>query len=121
MVVFHGRQRRMLCRTRDRDDSAGFYVAASIHKQSLTGSPRARRSKPEDRAIRSERRRPVKTRLLVAGGIAVVWVILVSSQPGQAARQAAPVIPAAPAASPRAVVDQYCVSCHNARLKTANL
>src|SRR5215216_2915473 len=38
------------------------------------------------------------------------------------ARAAAPAPTPAPDAAPqRALVDQYCVTCHNARLKTANL
>src|SRR5688500_18972981 len=113
----------MLLRARERDDLHGDYGGAEYTQigveETLTGSTRERRSGTEDRAIRSARRRPVKTRLLVAGGIAVVSVILVSGQSGQAARQAAPAVPAA--LSPRAVVDKYCVSCHNARLKTADL
>src|ERR1044072_2223755 len=79
----------------------------------------------------------VNTRLLVAGCVAVMSVALVSAQSGQTARpQARPPAPAqtpaaaapkataaaAPdAATQRALVDQYCVTCHNVRLKTANL
>src|SRR5262245_13406718 len=59
-------------------------------------------------------------------------VALVSGQSSQVARQSKPVSnpiaqsqaksPAAPdAATQRALVDQYCVVCHNAKLKTANL
>src|SRR5262245_66207355 len=59
-------------------------------------------------------------------------VALVSGQSSQVARQSKPVSnpiaqsqaksPAAPdAATQRALMDQYCVTCHNAKLKTANL
>src|SRR5688500_5544478 len=69
---------------RERDDLHGDYGGAEYTQigveETLTGSTRERRSGTEDRAIRSARRRPVKTRLLVAGGIAVVSVILVSGQ-----------------------------------------
>src|SRR5262245_9998654 len=76
-----------------------------------------------------------------------MWVAMVSAQSAQTARQPAPTSPrqaqsqstppraatpapeggaaasggAAAAATQRALLDQYCVSCHNARLKTANL
>src|SRR5438093_12694521 len=79
-------------------------------------------------------------KLLVAGCVAAMTVTLVSGQTGQtgqrpkpgsnpaakpqATPQAAAVkakAPAPDAAAQRARVDQYCVTCHNARLKTANL
>jgi mono/diheme cytochrome c family protein len=41
--------------------------------------------------------------------------------PAAPSRGAAGVTPAANAASARAVLDKYCVTCHNARAKTANL
>ena len=90
----------------------------------------------------------VITRLLAGGVIAFVSVAYLSGQtPGSAAgtrvraaapraasAQAAPQTPAAkpvaavvakaPAADitmPRKVMDQYCVTCHNAKAKTANL
>jgi mono/diheme cytochrome c family protein len=84
----------------------------------------------------------VNTRLLVAGCVAVMSGALVSGQSGQTASQAKaasspaaragfrPQTPAPKAASPvvapdattqRALVNQYCVTCHNARLKTADL
>ena len=85
----------------------------------------------------------MNTRLLVAGGVAVMSVALVSGQAGQTGRRQPaaasspaarpPATPQAPAAkatprlprrtSPpqRALIDQYCVTCHNARVKTANL
>jgi len=80
------------------------------------------------------------TRLLVAGCVAVLSVAVVVAQTGQTTpskRVASPVArlqaaPQAPAAKPasaateeatksRALVDQYCVTCHNARLKTGGL
>jgi len=57
-------------------------------------------------------------------------VALVSGQSGQTARPpkpasnpeaAKPPAPAPDVARQRALVDQYCVGCHNAKLKTANL
>jgi mono/diheme cytochrome c family protein len=61
-------------------------------------------------------------RRLIAGAAVAVLLWLpaahVSGQAGQTERQPAP---AADAASQRKLVDQYCVGCHNARLKTANL
>jgi cytochrome c5 len=50
-------------------------------------------------------------------------VALVSGQSGQTTRQPKPESPAAvpDLATERALVDQYCVVCHNAKLKTANL
>src|SRR5438128_1096449 len=76
-------------------------------------------------------------KLLVAGCVAAMTVALVSGQTGQtgqrpkpgsnpaakpqATPQAAAKAPAPDAAAQRALVDQYCVTCHNARLKTANL
>ena len=71
----------------------------------------------------------MNTRVLVIGGVAVMSAALVSGQGGQTARTpqpaANPVVraqsaPQAPAAQ-RALVDQYCVVCHNVKLKTANL
>src|SRR6266850_1331882 len=82
----------------------------------------------------------VNTRLLVGGCVAVMSVVLVSGQARQTAQppkpaanpvarpQATPQAPAVKAKAPapdsatqRALVDQYCVTCHNARLKTGNL
>jgi len=53
----------------------------------------------------------LKTQLLIAGCAGVLSVAVVSGQQ----------VPAADAAAQRAVVNQYCVTCHNARLKTAGL
>ena len=83
------------------------------------------------------------TRILMAGGVAALSVAVVvgqTSQPTSTSRpasspvarpQTAPPAPApaksvAPtggedAATSRALVDQYCVTCHNARLKTGGL
>ena len=86
----------------------------------------------------------MNTRLLAAGCVAAMSVALVSGQSGQTARQSNsssnPVVTpgragssaqasniksqssAAPdVAKQRALIDQYCVGCHNARAKTANL
>ena len=73
----------------------------------------------------------MNTRLLVAGCVAAVSVALVSGQSSQVARQSNPASnptaqsqakPQAPdVATQRALIDQYCVTCHNAKLKTANL
>jgi mono/diheme cytochrome c family protein len=87
------------------------------------------------------------TRLLVAGGVAFLSVAAVVGQAGQTAptsksatspvprppaarAQVAPDLPAPKVAAPaaaegatkaRALVDQYCVTCHNGRLKTGGL
>jgi hypothetical protein len=63
----------------------------------------------------------VKTRLLVTGWIGVLAVASVSAQSGPAAPQPKLVVTSADAAGQRAIVNQYCVTCHNARLKTAGL
>ena len=46
---------------------------------------------------------------------------VVSAQSTPPAPQGKPAIAGADAAGQRAIVNQYCVTCHNARLKTANL
>jgi len=83
----------------------------------------------------------VNTRLLVAGCLTVFSAALVSGQSGPSSRQSTPTSnPAARQSAPqpsavtaqsqntapdataqRALLDQYCVTCHNARLKTADL
>ena len=87
----------------------------------------------------------MNTKLLAAGCVAAMSVALVSGQSGQTARQpnssSNPVVtpvragssaqalnnksqssPAAPdVAKQRALIDQYCVGCHNSRAKTAKL
>ena len=64
-------------------------------------------------------------RLLTAGGIAVTSVAILSAQSAASGQRAAVPPPAATAVADAAVqrqlVNQYCVTCHNARLKTANL
>ena len=45
-------------------------------------------------------------RVLIGGFLAILAVTAVSGQPS------------ANVAAPRAVLDKYCVGCHNARLKT---
>jgi cytochrome c5 len=64
----------------------------------------------------------VNTRIFVAGCVAVISVALVSQPPALKAKS--PAVPATvlpDAATERALIDQYCVVCHNAKLKTANL
>ena len=81
----------------------------------------------------------MNTKLFGAGCALILSAALVSAQAGQATRQSnpAPTPAARPQAAPqtsasngraasdvatqRAVVNQYCVTCHNARLKTGNL
>jgi hypothetical protein len=60
-------------------------------------------------------------RLLITGCVGVLAMAVVSAQSGPTPAPARnPVTPADPAGQ-RAIVNQYCVTCHNARLKTANL
>ena len=44
-----------------------------------------------------------------------------ASAPGRPATSGPGAAPAGSSASPRALLDQYCVTCHNDRVKTANL
>jgi mono/diheme cytochrome c family protein len=65
-------------------------------------------------------------RVLIGGSLALLAVTAVSGQGPQparrtAARTAPAPPPAASVAAQRAVVDKYCVTCHNARLKTGGL
>jgi hypothetical protein len=64
----------------------------------------------------------VRKRLLVAGCLMIASVMLVS---GQATRPQGPssfaTAPALSLSTQRAVLDKYCVICHNEKLKTANL
>src|SRR5262249_8075368 len=87
----------------------------------------------------------VKRVPVLAGLLAITWVAFIAAQTGGTAKpapkpavspaakpaatppvqvaaavQAAPATTGSPAAA-RALLDQYCVTCHNARLKTANL
>ena len=70
------------------------------------------------------------TSAVVVLSIALIGVTYLQAAPGQktgsavATRQTAPVQSPTPSAAPvssRAVLDRYCVSCHNSRLKTAGL
>jgi mono/diheme cytochrome c family protein len=68
----------------------------------------------------------VNTRLFVIGCVALMPVGLVSGQSQTAQVQKPAASPVARAQAPdvatqRAVVDQYCVGCHNTKSKTANL
>ncbi len=80
----------------------------------------------------------MNARLLMGAGLAAMSVVWVSAQTTRAPQTAptpsvaavraqAPRAPAAPVAPPaditkqRALLDQYCVGCHNAKLKTAGL
>ena len=54
------------------------------------------------------------TRLLILGGIVLASAAAISAQNARSA-------PASDPAAQRAVLDKYCVVCHNAKLKTANL
>ena len=56
----------------------------------------------------------MRTRLLIIGGVVLGSAAIISGQTAHSA-------PASDAAAQRAVVDKYCVGCHNAKLKTANL
>jgi mono/diheme cytochrome c family protein len=63
----------------------------------------------------------VKAHLLIAGSVALLTVAVTSAAPRDAAVPTATVSVAADPAAQRAIVNQYCVPCHNARLKTAGL
>ena len=68
----------------------------------------------------------MNTRLFVIGCVALMPVGLVSGQSQTAQVQKPAASPVARAQAPdvatqRAVVDQYCVGCHNTKSKTANL
>ncbi len=60
----------------------------------------------------------MNARLLGIGGVVLMSVAFVS---GQSAQNAQAAKPSASPATERAVIDQYCVGCHNAKAKTANL
>jgi len=60
----------------------------------------------------------VKKLLLVIGCGLVTWIALM---PGQSSAQTSAAKQTTPVAEQRKLIDQYCVGCHNARLKTANL
>jgi mono/diheme cytochrome c family protein len=60
-------------------------------------------------------------RFLIGGLLAMWAVTAVSGQAPQPRRTEPAAAAAANAAAPRAVLDKYCVGCHNARLKTGGL
>ena len=57
----------------------------------------------------------------LSGFLILLAVTAVSGQGSQPPRAVAAAAPSANAAAPRAVLDKYCVTCHNARLKTGGL
>jgi mono/diheme cytochrome c family protein len=57
----------------------------------------------------------------VLGLTACVWALCATLVPHAAVRQTTASAPASDSASYRGTVDQYCVTCHNARLKTGDL
>jgi mono/diheme cytochrome c family protein len=66
----------------------------------------------------------VKIRRFATAGLIVLWVaVVLRAHPAPPAplQQALSPAHASDAASQRALVDRYCVTCHNAKLKTANL
>ena len=63
----------------------------------------------------------MKARLLIIGGGALLSAALVFGQSTQTVSAPKATAPAPDAAPQRAVVDKYCVGCHNAKAKTANL
>src|SRR6187431_3341407 len=67
------------------------------------------------------RRRGMSQRFLIGGFLAVLAVTAVSGQGPQPRRAVAVPVAAANVAAPRAVLDKYCVGCHNTRLKTGGL
>ena len=60
-------------------------------------------------------------RVCVGAFLALLAVSAVSGQGSQRQRAVPTTSPSAPAAAPRAVLDKYCVGCHNTRLKTGGL
>ena len=64
----------------------------------------------------------MKAHLLIAGWVGVLAVAVAGAAPRDAAAPTATVSGnAADATAQRGIVNQYCVPCHNARLKTAGL
>jgi mono/diheme cytochrome c family protein len=63
-------------------------------------------------------RRLTSVLALLVGGWLIAAVSSVEIRAGQAVQRSAS---SAPQSSPRALLDQYCVSCHNQRLRTAGL
>ncbi len=60
-------------------------------------------------------------RVLIGGFLAILAVTAVSGQGPQPQRTVPRSDPSSNVAAPRAVLDKYCVGCHNARLKTGGL
>src|SRR5437016_14534265 len=60
-------------------------------------------------------------RSVVLATILVLVLLASSAASPQAPKTQTPAAPATPAAQYRALLDQYCVGCHNQRSKTANL
>ena len=60
-------------------------------------------------------------RCLIVGVLAILAVAAVSGQGAPPQRTGAGAAPAVNVAAPRAVLDKYCVTCHNQRVKTAGL
>ncbi len=60
-------------------------------------------------------------RVLIGGFLAFVAVAAVSGQVPQPQRPATTPAPSTNAAAPRAVLDKYCVGCHNTRVKAGSL
>src|SRR6476659_7784636 len=58
---------------------------------------------------------------IVFGLAIVLGAAIMQSQTRPASPSPKPAAPAASAAAERALLDQYCVTCHNDKLKTANL
>ena len=58
--------------------------------------------------------------IMIGGVLAILTVTAVSGQAPQPQRTP-PSSPPTGVAAPRAVIDKYCVGCHNARLKTGGL
>jgi len=59
--------------------------------------------------------------ILIGGVLAILTVTAVSGQGPQPQRTPPASNPSTDVAAPRAVIDKYCVGCHNARLKTGGL
>jgi hypothetical protein len=62
----------------------------------------------------------VKTRVFALSGLAI-WVVLLMSGQAAVLLQQAPAVSTPSGTAQRAVLNQYCVTCHNERTKTANL
>src|SRR4030095_9417742 len=63
----------------------------------------------------------MRQRFLIGAFLAILAAPAVSGQGPQPQRPVPSPAPPANVADPRAVLDKYCVGCHNARLKTGGL